>query len=980
MKHLVWLLSLSILAACGGGGGGSSTPADTDPDPEQPDGNGTTTVQRISLTGLAVKGLAKGAQIDAYVLQGNAFSGTTSAQAITGADGGYSLEFTEALDSYTGPVKVVMTYRDGAMLQCDDPSGCDITDGSAAFEDFYEMPADFTLASVANIGDGLTTLQGDTIVNLTALTTLATALVEDDAITGDSVDEGNNQIRAVFSLPASVDLSATAPSNVADETSQGDDIYGAINAAFLKIANDADKELSVVISSYAAVLVANDGQMVLKEETAGDPSLLEVTTAAIALDTLEGAELTKIEEAKTTASDAVAGVITNINPPSIDAGADQTVTSGDAVSITASLVIGAADSYLWQVISGPLDLTGNASAATATLTFTAPVQGGDIALRVIAEDVAGGSGADNDIVIVTVNPILATTITDNGDYVFSLMGHELFGKGANLHSGQELEILDMAVNIGANGSGNLELAVGDSALEYGFTSNLSTADMVNMNVRETDSGTQTEAINLPITQLAGGTISLFFPENESVEGNTMEVNAATQYKFFKLSDGFFTTMQVESSSEYPVVNGIRDAANILETQMQVNTVTLARKHTLSGMADFNGREFIGFEMRKIEDANTNLWELQIQKSDLSFTTEALTSNNLGGKKLFGLPNTDFGSQAAFTMQDILPEAGSPESTTSSVMIEGGFTSIVNNDAFYHYVAEDFTALSVSGLYWENASADFELTNPTPRVNENTSALFIEKGEAYNLNGKRFNIRAIEHKIVNTDNTSNAVAPRVVFKEFEGELSFVGATGTFDFVAQESSLEATDGTVASGSYKIEHQHSTEVGSPELIFESDVTDANGCAKTSDGFEFCFNGKGALVGTHSYADTNLDPNGQVDELALWYIVGQQIIPLQSNTFATASVPGSYDLTFIDGVAPYTFAADFNGTVTFPGDQTEETFTWSVDAQGRLIVNLAGGEVDRYTLVSGDASTGSVKLEVDGGKGYRLAQSSLGSTWVKN
>jgi|GEM_PF-2489320 len=979
MKHLVWLLSLSILAACGGGGGGSSAPADTDPDPEQPDGNGTTTVQRISLTGLAVKGLAKGAQIDAFVLQGNAFSNTTSATAITGADGGYSLEFAESLDSYTGPVKVVMTYRDGAMLQCDDPSGCDFTGGNAAFEDFYAMPADFTLASVANIGDGLTSLQGDTIVNLTALTTLATALVEDDAITGDSVDAGNNQIRAVFSLPASVDLSATAPANIADESSPGDDIYGAINAAFLKIANDDDKELSSVISDYAAVLVANGGQMVLKEETDGDPSLLEVTTAAIALNTLEGAELTKIEAAKTTANDAVAGVVTDINPPSIDAGADKTVTSGDSVSITASVVIGTADTYLWQVISGSLDLTGNASAATATLTFTAPTQGGDIALRVIAEDSAG-SGADNDIVIVTVNPILATTITDNGNYVFSLMGHELFGKNDGLHSGQELEILDMAVNLGATGSGNLEFAVGDSVLEYGFYSNLSTVDTITLNTRQTESGTQTEVTSMPITQLAGGTINFSTPESESVEGNTMEVNAASDFRFFKFSEGFFTSMQVESDSQYPVVNGIRDTANILETQMQVNAVTLARKHTLSGMADFNGREFIGFEMRKIENANTNLWELQIQKSDLSFTSGALTSNNLGGKKLFGLPNKDFGSQAAFTMQDILPEAGSPESTTSSVMIEGGFTNIVNNDAFYHYVAEDFTALSVSGLYWENASADFELTNPTPRVNENTSALFIEKGEQYNLNGKRFNIRAIEHKIVNTDNTSNAVAPRVVFKEFEGELSFVGATGTFDFVAQESSLEATDGTVASGSYKIEHQHSTEVGSPELIFESDVTDANGCAKTSDGFEFCFNGKGALVGTHSYADTNVDPNGKADELALWYIIGQQIIPLQSNTFATASVPGSYDLTFIDGVAPYTFAADFNGTVTFPGDQTAEAFTWSVDAEGRLIVNLAGGEVDRYTLVSGDASTGSVKLEIDGGKGYRLAQSSLGSSWVKN
>ena len=96
--------------------------------------------------------------------------------------------------------------------------------------------------------------------------------------------------------------------------------------------------------------------------------------------------------------------------------------------------------------------------------------------------------------------------------------------------------------------------------------------------------------------------------------------------------------------------------------------------------------------------------------------------------------------------------------------------------------------------------------------------------------------------------------------------------------------------------------------------------------------------------------------------------------------SVPGNYDLTFEDGAAPYAFAADFSGSVTFPDEQTADTFTWNVDAEGRLIVNLAGGEVDRYTLVGGDASSGSVKLEINAGKGYRLAQSSLGSTWVKN
>ena len=87
----------------------------------------------------------------------------------------------------------------------------------------------------------------------------------------------------------------------------------------------------------------------------------------------------------------------------------------------------------------------------------------------------------------------------------------------------------------------------------------------------------------------------------------------------------------------------------------------------------------------------------------------------------------------------------------------------------------------------------------------------------------------------------------------------------------------------------------------------------------------------------------------------------------FISENVPGSYTVSFPDGDAPYIFNEDLTGSVSFPCENCDETFTWSVDDEGRLLLILTGGdsnsglEGDRYTLISGSETNGQVQLDRD-------------------
>jgi hypothetical protein len=103
----------------------------------------------------------------------------------------------------------------------------------------------------------------------------------------------------------------------------------------------------------------------------------------------------------------------------------------------------------------------------------------------------------------------------------------------------------------------------------------------------------------------------------------------------------------------------------------------------------------------------------------------------------------------------------------------------------------------------------------------------------------------------------------------------------------------------------------------------------------------------------------------------------------FTAENLVGDFNIVFSDGTANYTFTEGASGTVLFPGDQTAESFTWTIDASGRLILSLAGGDTDRYTLLSGNMESGGIQLEVsaDSGSTYpKVEPSSIGAIWSRD
>ena len=256
-KHLSVLVLTAAIAACsGGGGGGGGSDNDDTPEPEEP--APTEQVDRVSLTGLAIKGLAVGALVELFPLNESSgdFASTPVATATTDARGQYNFDFEDSTPP-SGLVKLVIRYQDGAELQCDnlnspdgDADACYVDGGNVGVGEFYPMPANFRLESVANFDSTVIDEEGSRIINVTAISYLMSALQQaygGDFTPAEQAARAEAQIRAIFGMPASTDLTGDTPDNLVDDADEGDDVYGALNAAFVRIAKDRPTTVDVVI-------------------------------------------------------------------------------------------------------------------------------------------------------------------------------------------------------------------------------------------------------------------------------------------------------------------------------------------------------------------------------------------------------------------------------------------------------------------------------------------------------------------------------------------------------------------------------------------------------------------------------------------------------------------------------------------------------------------------------------------------------------
>jgi len=992
MKYWLWLATYLLLAACSGGSDGGSG-SDNEQEEEEQE---TTQVERVSLTGLAVKGLARKAKVEAFTLSGNNFTATADAVTSTNSEGRYSIVLPESLGDYSGPLKVRLSYQSGAEIQCDVQPTCQ--DGSVNFGDFYGMPETFELTAVVNVGSGLTNDSGETIANVSSLTTLATNFLtrEGNTISSTTLKTSNNQVRAIFSLPKSVDLVATEPQVVTSDDVNGDEVYGAVNAAFLKLSEDNNESLASVLSDVSDQLIANNGQVYQKapDNDATAPSIFSISTAADAY--LSDGQLDSVI---TQADQASAGSLTSINPPSISAGADKTVNAGSTVTIPLEFILPEGGEsaltnpqYLWQVISGPLELLTNNTATTNTLVFTAPNDGGVIKLRALIE---AGEGSDNDIVIVNVNALTTADTSRSGSYLNSGANLGFLGGGSLFGFDHEVYMDEYDLTFNADGSGIAARNIGNDFAYYENSVNLSQVGLMTLNQREFGVGTvpSGETGQFSFQQLASGGLVISVPGYTSEEVSETDSNVifreqsvSRQIRFYDFGGGLYVANPFFYESVTKIVGGVQEAEPF-DIRIGSELLSMHKANAISNVSEFSNKSFIGFQWWLDMDDSAPSFVSSVVKSEFTFNadgTQAAVNEDVYA--ISGVPNADH--NAGNTVYTIASSTTTDTLVTTDFNLASGRLTLGANgnpqgDIVTISVADDFSAMFINSFSYSNdAGTTFDSAEAS--TDELGQGVLIAKPTTpADLDGRVYDVTFQSYRVDNP-NIGSVVAPAIGLTNFKGQFTItdgeikIAGLDRFSEVRYPSGL--VDGSTADSTVEVDVDYKKVAtggyGAVKLV--STTQDVNGCLQEDGGnLEICVSDNGSLIG-YMFDDFE---NGTEGERMVARLVGKQVGTYTAPTigFTNTSLSGlTFTLNFTDGNATYIFNADKSGQVTWP-DTTVESLEWLVDAKGRIIADLDGGERDRYTLTAGTAASGTVSLEIDAGAGFVVQESELNRSWTQ-
>ena len=882
LKH--WLLSITLitLAACGSGGGGSSSsdnptqddpttddPDPVDPTPDDPDPVTPTQppVERISLSGLAIKGLAQGAAINVYPINEaqDGFSDEAIGTGTSNQQGQYQIQLNEDSSGYTGVVKIVLSYQEGAMLECDNLAAEDEANACGtgnALGEFYPMPDDFELSSIAELGSGSETASGANIVNITALTTLSASFIQNGdpagngLIDAEAVNRGNNQIRAVLGLPSRIDLTSSRPENVNNPEQEGDEFYGAINASFQALASETDTPLAEVIENFATEF--EDGQIIAKTDTSGatETTLENLLNNANALDT--GTDLTKLSNI---IAATPTGQETTVTPPAISLGGNLKVDTNQEITLTATTVDGEPATYDWFYSSTPDAFLQQG--ASNTYTFTTPAVASTLTIQVIAKNAAGL--ADTDIITIDVVEANAAASSVVGDYYLSSM-HTGFAR----HSADSSFWFDINIENGLTvdatiselaGEAVVTVAGGDSAYKS-FWTEISSPGFLPLTA-EAEINPEDEQ-SFPITPLASGAMTIHIPDNVDIdiEDGNAEANQAFDLNFIQLAEGLYWGRGIEFDKEYSLnADNTPDFSNQLEESGMITTIMLAEKNDVNSLTALNGKTYVGFEHAAYIDVDSE-FSTAVKQQVLTFTdgngTFTLESDSAS---LEGAPNKANSVDSGQNAYDLLPPSAltnDPEVTplpipTNGLIAPGQELTTNAGTERELYLSADNKAIIGHYSYWENDTTN-DYNDPSPFFRESVKVAMLEAPAApVDMNGKTFAF----HLVVHWAGIPEAPSPG---SDTAGQYAVAYGTGTVTFNASDAVFELTENEFYLGYPNNDINNQPILGRNELPRQSSwtveydstsTTDSNGCIKLVDpahsgtfAIDACTNGEGLLV----------------------------------------------------------------------------------------------------------------------------------------
>ncbi|MCD8521087.1 MAG: hypothetical protein LRY66_01640 [Saccharospirillaceae bacterium] len=478
LHHLATPLTLLLaasLTACSG----SSTSTSNETNDNSSGDNGQTqepvTVQRVSLTGLAVKGTVIGAKAELFRLSNGSIEASAFATGTTDFEGRYNLTALSE-EAYDGPALVKISWQEGAEMICDATSGCGSfnsgdsrdrnTNQTIDFGEAYDLPADFSMTAFI---PGIRSSELDErtyTANVSSLTHIAAQYASSQSALDEAlIRRLNNRVRVMFGLTedslGEADLLLTEPLDPAQDLSgesAAQIAYGLLTAALAELAEQRDVSVAALLNTFAANFAANNGQLRWNNPgSANELNIAEILAAAKAIaDQKGGINTVALVDAKTDA-DNNSGV-SAINPPQANAGADQTVSPEAPVTLSGSS--DKPDATLtWSQVSGtPVTLS---STSTASPTFTAPKAAGDLVFALKASDT---SGDDIDRVIVNVKAAAGVNSSVTGNYSL-YFSSSYFGSSASTNRDSYLEY-----NLGT--ISNLQIAAqsnSTSGLNFNFS-------------------------------------------------------------------------------------------------------------------------------------------------------------------------------------------------------------------------------------------------------------------------------------------------------------------------------------------------------------------------------------------------------------------------------------------------------------------------------------------------------------------------------
>lgn len=581
------------LASCGGSGSSSDGERFNNNDSS----SSSETVERVSLTGLAVKGVVHGAKAELFRVIDGAVEATAFATGKTDDKGRYELSVVSK-EAFDGPALVRIRWQPDAEMTCDANSGCGAhssgdprdsnSNGTIDFSERFDLEETFQMTAL--IPRLATTTDSDRIVtaHISSLTHMAARLASNGVITSDAADAANNQIRSVLGLDDNVDIVITPPVDVTGNTATpGSAEYGAVTSAIAELAKQKGITIQEALNRITQEFLDNEGQLIWRNSNSNlsNISIADVASAAQGIAGLlnDQALAMRFQMLLDMANTKDPDTPSDIHPPVANAGADQSAQTNTTVTLNGtSEANGANVTYEWQQVSGPAVALSNAN--TQQATFNSGLLAGDIVFRLTAINTSN-QYSDTDYLTVTVNSASASdsTLTALDKTRYSLWNPAVYmtadsGSNQNL-IGYGLEVeLDLTLSANASGS-STPLSIitsGDTKLwemhnrfqeDQAFSSTTAQLDgQTEVSGRET----------LPANLDQQHNLSVNIPQRSETEDNETSLELPSRIRLMPIDDHSWFSAYVDQTDYFPTGTQSSATREPVRSDYFINTPMLVR--------------------------------------------------------------------------------------------------------------------------------------------------------------------------------------------------------------------------------------------------------------------------------------------------------------------------------------------------------------------------------------------------------------------